>query len=232
LDNIESYDIGIAGNILPLLQQRYQLTTLETALLAIASTLGIVVAIIPAGWLADTIGREKVLIIGTAWYAVFSLFCGFAPNVLAIIMGASAALTGLIFVGVSINLTKIAASPILTNRALQALVALVVVLFVSSLLLIPEQSFLAVGIEVLLLGLINWSAALFLQIDSIRKMQAQYRGAYVRGILVSQIAALSFVIAGIILLIWGTTGFYWIVAATLFSFLAAFFEVWRLIASV
>ena len=83
---IESYDIGIVGNILPLLKQQYQLTTLDTALLAIASTLGIVVAIIPAGWLADTIGRKKVLLIGTAWYAVFSLCCGFAPNVQAIIV--------------------------------------------------------------------------------------------------------------------------------------------------
>lgn len=147
-------------------------------------------------------------------------------------LGASAALTGLIFVGVSINLTKITASSHLPNRALEALVALVVVLFVSSLLLIPGQSFLAIGIEVLLLGLIDWITALFLQVDSLRKMQAQYRGAYARVILVSQIAALSFVIAGIILLIWGTTGLYWIVAATLFSFLAAFFDVWVLIIEI
>jgi putative MFS transporter len=82
---IESYDIGIIGNILPLLQKQFQLTTLETALLAVASTLGIVIAVIPAGWLADTIGRKKVLIVGTAWYAIFSFLCGFSPNIQTII---------------------------------------------------------------------------------------------------------------------------------------------------
>jgi MFS transporter, putative metabolite:H+ symporter len=81
---IESYDIGIIGNILPLLGKQYTLSTFDTGLLAIASTLGIVVALIPAGRLADSIGRKKVLIIGTVWYALFSLLCGFAPNVAAI----------------------------------------------------------------------------------------------------------------------------------------------------
>jgi putative MFS transporter len=83
---IESYDIGIVGNILPLLEQQYHLTTLYIAVLAVASTLGIVVAIIPAGWLADAIGRKKVLMMGTAWYALFSLLCGFSPDVPTLIV--------------------------------------------------------------------------------------------------------------------------------------------------
>jgi MFS-type transporter involved in bile tolerance (Atg22 family) len=58
-------------------------------------------------------------------------------------LGASAALTGLIFVGISINLGKIMESSYLPNRALEALVVLVAVLFLTSLLLIPNQSFLA-----------------------------------------------------------------------------------------
>lgn len=81
---IESYDIGSIGNILPLLGKHYTLSTFDTGLLAVASTIGIVVAVIPAGRLADSIGRKKVLIIGTTWYAFFSLLCGFAPNVLII----------------------------------------------------------------------------------------------------------------------------------------------------
>ena len=77
---VESYDIGVIGNVLPSLQKQFQLNAFSIGLLAIASTLGIVVAIIPAGWMADKIGRKKILIIGTAWYAVFSFLCGFAPN--------------------------------------------------------------------------------------------------------------------------------------------------------
>src|SRR5215472_3786144 len=99
-------------------------------------------------------------------------------------LGASAALTGLVFVGVSINLTKIMASSYLPNRALEALVALVVVLFISSLLLIPGQAFLAIGIEVLLIGLLDWLTMGLLQLTTLRKMQAQYRRAYVRSIVV------------------------------------------------
>jgi modulator of FtsH protease len=48
-------------------------------------------------------------------------------------LGAAAALTGLVFVGISINLNKIMASPYLPNDALEALTALVAVLFITSL---------------------------------------------------------------------------------------------------
>jgi L-asparagine transporter-like permease len=147
-------------------------------------------------------------------------------------LGASAALTGLVFVGVSINLTKIMAAFNLPNRVLQALMALAVVLFTSSLLLLPDQSFLVMGIEVLLIGLINWLTICLLQLSSLRKMQAQYRGVFVRSIMVSQVAALSFVIAGIVLLTLGTSGLYWVVAATLLSFLAAFIDAWILIIEI
>jgi modulator of FtsH protease len=147
-------------------------------------------------------------------------------------LGASATLTGLIFVGVSVNLMKITTRATLTNRALEALVALIVVLFISSLLLIPGQTFLAVGIEVLLIGLINWMVVGLLQLDSLHKMQPQYRLQFIPYIVLSQLAALSFVIAGIVLLILGTGGLYWIVAATLLSFLAAFTDAWILLIEI
>ncbi|HLI09627.1 MAG TPA: hypothetical protein VKV40_23900 [Ktedonobacteraceae bacterium] len=147
-------------------------------------------------------------------------------------LGASAALTGLIFVGISINLGKIMKSSYLPNRALEALVMLVIVIFLTSLLLIPGQSTTAVGLEVLLLGCCDWGITLYLQIDSLRKMNAEYRLAYARVILVSQIAALSFIVAGIIFLTGATTGFYLIVAATLFSFLSAFIDTWVLVVEI
>jgi len=77
---IESYDVGIIGSVLPLLSKQYHLTSVTTGLVSTASTLGIVVAVIPSGLLADQIGRKQVLMIGTAFYAIFSFLCGFAPN--------------------------------------------------------------------------------------------------------------------------------------------------------
>ncbi len=83
---VESYDVGVIGSVLPSLQKEFHLETFSVGLLAIASTLGIVISVIPAGWLADNIGRKKILIIGTAWYSVFSLLCGFAPTPTALVL--------------------------------------------------------------------------------------------------------------------------------------------------
>jgi hypothetical protein len=98
--------------------------------------------------------------------------------------------------------------------------------------LIPGQTFLTIGIEVLLIGLIDWMTMGLLQHNSLRKMQSQYRREFVRDILLSQMAALSFVIAGVFLLILGTSGLYWIVAGTLLSFLAAFTDAWVLLIEI
>src|SRR5262245_20612443 len=70
-------------------------------------------------------------------------------------VGASAALAGLIFVGVSISLAKILASPRLPNRAFQALIFLLAILVICSLLLVPGQSVIGYGVEVLAVGLLD-----------------------------------------------------------------------------
>ena len=64
-------------------------------------------------------------------------------------VGASADLVGLIFVGVSINLTRIISIPGLPNRAFLALIILLTILVMSSLLLVPGQPLALTGIEVL-----------------------------------------------------------------------------------
>ena len=74
-------------------------------------------------------------------------------------VGASAALLGLIFVGVSINLTRIISLPGLPNRALLALIILLTILVMCSLLLVPGQSQTLVGIELLVVGLLVWITA-------------------------------------------------------------------------
>jgi hypothetical protein len=148
-------------------------------------------------------------------------------------LGTSAALTGLIFVGISINLRTIMKSSWLPNRALEALVLLVAVLFLVSLLLIPHQSSLAIGIEVLLVGVCEWIIIMFLQVDSLRKMQAKFRlPFFTRIVLICQLATFSFVTASIIFLTGGTTGYYWIVPAVLLSFLATFVDIWVLVVEI
>jgi putative MFS transporter len=78
---VESYDIGLTGSVLPSLTHLYHLGTgLETAV-SISAAAGVVLGIVPAGWLADRFGRKRVMIAGTVAYAVLSFLTGLAPDI-------------------------------------------------------------------------------------------------------------------------------------------------------
>ena len=66
--------------------------------------------------------------------------------------GASAALTGLLFVAVSVNIERILEFKGLPERALQTLLLLLSVVVASVICLIPGQSTTALGIELLVVG--------------------------------------------------------------------------------
>ena len=70
-------------------------------------------------------------------------------------LGASAALLGLVFVGMSINLKEFVGTPLLVNRALEAIVLLATVLVAATAVLIPHQSREVVGVELLAIGVLT-----------------------------------------------------------------------------
>jgi MFS transporter, putative metabolite:H+ symporter len=82
---VESYDIGLTGSVLPSLTSVYHLSTGMKSLVSISSAAGVVIGIVPAGWLADRIGRKRVMIGGTIAYSVLTFATGFAPGIGAII---------------------------------------------------------------------------------------------------------------------------------------------------
>jgi hypothetical protein len=147
-------------------------------------------------------------------------------------VGASAALAGLIFVGVSINMPKIISSPILPNRALQALLILVVILVVSSLLLVPGQALFIVGVEVLATGAAIRTTNTLLDARAIRKVDAQYRQPYLRNLVLSQVATIPYLVGGVVILAAGAVGLYWVVAAIILSFLKAIIDAWVLLVEI
>ena len=153
-------------------------------------------------------------------------------NFFMVEVGASAALVGLIFVGVSINLTRIISLPGLPNRALLALILLLTILVVSSLLLVPGQTLTFVGIEVLIVGLVVWTIATSLDVTILRKKEPDYRLPYVLNMALSQFAVLPYVIAGIIVLTLGAGGLYWIVPAIVVSFIKAILDAWVLLVEI
>src|ERR1700751_5620942 len=92
------------------------------------------------------------------------------------VAGATAALTGLIFVGVSLSLTKMLAIPRLADRASQALILLVTVLIISCLCLVPQQPYSLLGIEFLGIGLAVWFITLKLDITILKATDKEYKG--------------------------------------------------------
>lgn len=151
--------------------------------------------------------------------------------------GAAGVLTGLVFLGVSINLEKILSDPSsgLTGRAAEALILLVAVLTVSTLLLVPGQGTMLIGVEVLAIGLATWGwvlAIYLLRLRNWRAMRSDLRGALVLRMTLGQIATLPMVAAGIAVLVGGTGGLYWLVAGTIFSILVALFGAWVLLIEI
>src|ERR671921_1149015 len=129
--------------------------------------------------------------------------------------GAAGVLTGLVFVGVSINLQKIVSDPRsgLAGRAGEALILLVAVLTVSILVLVPAQSLGVLGAEVLVVGLAAWGWIVAIQLQLLREwgsMRADLRVPFVLRVVLGQVASLPLVIAGFAVLWVGPVGLYWL----------------------
>ena len=146
--------------------------------------------------------------------------------------GASAALTGLIFVGVSQNLTRILSFESLPNRALLSLVLLLNILIVSVLFLIPGQSTSVLGTEVLSVEIIFYIIVLRLDISTYKSTVAPYKKQYRIHMAVDQLAALPYLIAGIFIVYSGEKGVNIIVPGIIFSFIKAIFDSWVLLVEI
>src|SRR5215216_4645304 len=151
--------------------------------------------------------------------------------------GAAGVLTGLVFVGVSINLQKIVSDPRsgLAGRAGEALILLVAVLMASVLVLVPGQGLGVLGVEVLVVGLVTWGWIVAIQLPRLREwgtMRADLRVPFVMRVVVGQVATLTLLIAGVAVLWVGPGGLYWLVASTVFSILAALADAWVLLVEI
>jgi hypothetical protein len=153
-------------------------------------------------------------------------------NFLMAEVGASAALAGLIFVGVSLNLAKILSHPALPSRAFEALLLLVAVLVVCSMLLVPGQPASIVGIELLAVGIAVWVTISLFDINIWRKTEPQYRPRYTRLIIINQVTLLSYVVSGIVLLTSGFIGLYCMGFAVIASFIMAVLNAWVLLVEI
>jgi hypothetical protein len=144
--------------------------------------------------------------------------------------GASAALTGLVFVAVSINIDRILALPGVPDRAQATLLLLLGVLVVSLLGLAPGLSRTALGLLLLGQGLI-WSVAVAVLIR--RSVSEVERRAW-RASRVGPMAVgtLPFVVGGASVLAETGGGLYWTFAGVVAATVAAVLTAWVLLVEI
>ena len=147
-------------------------------------------------------------------------------------IGASAALAGLIFVGVSINLAKVIAIPHLVTLSLEAILALATVLGQCSILLAPHQPSERVGVEILAFAVLVWLTLTVVQRRTYTRAPREHRRDYWRLFLPGQLAMLAFAAAGVLLIAGDESGLILFLPATLLCYAAALNYAWILLIEI
>jgi hypothetical protein len=145
--------------------------------------------------------------------------------------GASAALAGLVFVAVSINLDRILKFPGLPERALETVLMLLIVVLVSIVGLIPGQSALALGVEITALG-----AMVGFAIASLPTALHPAEGARVNWLigrwLLRLLTTVPFLIGGLALIFEAGGGLYWVAAGVVFAIAGGVANAWVLLVEI
>jgi modulator of FtsH protease len=146
--------------------------------------------------------------------------------------GASAALAGLIFVGVSINLQELMRVPAVLLRAAAALALLLSVLVMSSLVLVPDQSTRTLGFELLGVGVVSWAFVTTASVRSMRKIEREYRVNAALQSLMRQVATVPVLIGAILLITGHSGGMYWVLLAIVAAFVVTIAEAWVILVEI
>jgi hypothetical protein len=148
-------------------------------------------------------------------------------------VGASAALTGLLVVAISINLARILAIAQLPGRAAEGLIILVGAFVLSSVALIPDQSATAFATEVLISGLVMALAPLSIQLRSWQPPEGVSRARQVIRLIVNMTAGVPVIVAGVLLLTSAAgEGLHWLAAGIIITLVSAVWNAWVLLVEI
>ena len=147
------------------------------------------------------------------------------------VTGASAALTGLLFVALSINLRQILRNATLSSRALLALLLLVVPLFSTMLLLVP-QSPRAYGVELLVLGALFGAWLGYLCRPSARPAEQPLAARLAGMVAPVAVVVTGTLAAGTLLTAGQPAGIYALAVAVLAAFAGALTSTWVLVVEI
>jgi len=146
--------------------------------------------------------------------------------------GAAAALAGLLFVALSINLTRILEIPGLAARAGETFIPLAVVLIVSLLALVPGQGIRPFAVKLAAIGGAAWAITTWIECRAVRAGHYQRAAHLLMRIGINQPACVSVPIAGLSILLRFPGGLYWLVPAVTLSFAGIMVNAWILLVEI
>jgi hypothetical protein len=155
-------------------------------------------------------------------------------NFYLMVGGAAAALTGLIFVAVSLHTRSIMGNTLHRDRAWASVASLISQLFVAVAVLVPAQPSAALGIEIMLIALFwihrtAWAARTFgPSMRAADRPNTRWQLEWI--VWLTWLAAL--VAGGLVLLFGGEVGFDLLALAMVGMFLSAVWSAWVLISEV
>jgi hypothetical protein len=151
---------------------------------------------------------------------------------LSVAAGVAATLTGLIFVAISINLSRILEFPGLSARAAESILQLVCVVMFSMVALVPGQSLSSLGIQLAIGAVVIWLAQIQLQRRSSSDDKARDRPRPLVSYVLSHIATFMFLIAGISLVTRFGSGLYWLVPGVILGLSIGVANAWVLLVEI
>jgi len=145
---------------------------------------------------------------------------------------AAAALAGLLFIAVSINLKRILEFPSLPTRAAQTLIMFITPLIAALLVITPGQARIALAVEFLATGVTVAGVQLYLDLTAERGDEVTLWRRMIGAVFPAVFSSGCLVIAGATLAARAGGGLYWLVPSVLAAIIFGLVNVWVLLVEI
>ena len=148
------------------------------------------------------------------------------------ITGAGSALCGLVFVGLSLNLSKIIPFPRLVGRGAEAVALLLATVIFSLMCLIPEASPKLIGILLFATGLPLWFMVTRLHIFAYHEQKEKYLYSFIRRAVIAQLAMVPVIISAVSLFLGAGGGLAWLAFGLVMAVVVGVYDAWVLVIEI
>jgi hypothetical protein len=146
--------------------------------------------------------------------------------------GAAAALTGLFFVAISINLRQILGEPVLTGRAGETIAMLTGSLITASMMLVPLQDEPWLGVELGIVAIVTWVVPVRVQLSARRELTGTSRRTFPERVLLTQLATVPAIVAASLLAAGWSSGYAVLAVGILITFVVSILNAWVLLVEI